>query len=286
MKFKKVYIEITNVCNLKCDFCPITKREPRFMNLEEFDYILGQVEDLTQYIYLHIKGEPLLHSNLGMFLDLAYKKGLKVNLTTNGIFINRNKDMLLSNPSLRQINISLHSIEQNKWLKGQDKYSDNVLDFIEAAKGKDLIISLRLWNLTSQADENLLKNKFILDKLEERLCLDYKLMERFNEKRGIKIRDRLYLNEDIEFIWPDLKNDIYEENGFCWGLRDQVGILVDGTVVPCCLDGEGIINLGNIFKNSLKDILASDRANNIYDNFSNRKVVEELCKRCGYRTKF
>lgn len=286
MKFKKVYIEITNVCNLKCNFCPISKRKPRFMNLEEFDYILGQVEDLTQYIYLHIKGEPLLHSNLGMFLDLAYKKGLKVNLTTNGIFINRNKSMLLSNPSLRQINISLHSIEQNKWLKGQDEYWDNILDFIEAAKGKDLIISLRLWNLTSKADENLLKNKFILDKLEERLCLDYKLIGRFNEKRGIKIRDRLYLNEDIEFIWPDLKNDIYEEYGFCWGLRDQVGILVDGTVVPCCLDGEGIINLGNIFKNGLKDILASDRANNIYDNFSNRKVVEELCKRCGYRIKF
>lgn len=285
-QFKKIYIEITNICNLKCNFCPVTNRTPEYMTLERFENVLNQVEHFTDYIYLHIKGEPLLHPNLDHFLHLAYEKNIKVNLTTNGTLISKNKDILLSSPSLRQLNISLHSLEQNDWFSGKEEYMDNILEFIELAKDKDLIIALRLWNLSSESDDNKLKNKYILDRLEEDLKLDYKIQEEFSKKRGIKIREKLYLNEDIEFIWPDLNNEIYNEQGFCYGLRDQLGILVDGTIVPCCLDGEGKINLGNIFETNLEEILKTDRVKSIYNGFSNRQAVEELCKRCGYNNKF
>lgn len=286
-RLKKVYVEITNVCNLKCNFCPTTERQPKFMNIEEFNHILDSVKDFTDYIYLHIKGEPLLHPNLEQFLKLAYEKKLKVNLTTNGTLISKKRNILLSSPSLRQINISLHSLEQNDWYSNKEEYMDNILVFTNEAKEQEsLIVALRLWNLGSEIVDNKIRNKYILDRLEKDLKLEYNILEEFNKKRGIEIRDRLYLNEDLEFIWPDLNNDLYEEHGFCYGLRDQLGILVDGTIIPCCLDGEGKINLGNIFKSNLEDILETERAKEIYSNFSNRIAIEELCKKCGYRDKF
>lgn len=286
MKFKKIYIEITNLCNLKCEFCPETKRASSFMDIQEFEKILKEVKNYTNYIYLHIKGEPLMHPRLGDFLDLAYDYKLHVNLTTNGTLIDKAKDLLLNKPAIRQINISLHSLEQNQWYSNREDYMDNILNFIEDAKDKKMIIGLRLWNLTSKKDDNLQKNNFILKRLEESFNIDFDSLDDFQSRRGVKIRDRLYLNEDEVFIWPSLDNHIYEEKGFCYGLRDQLGILVDGTLVPCCLDGEGIINLGNIHENTLDEILNSQRALNIYNNFSNRNAVEELCRKCGYKNKF
>lgn len=285
-RFKKVYIEITNVCNLRCNFCPITKRTPKFMSLEDFSLVLNKVKDFTDYIYLHLKGEPLYHPDLGLFLDLAYEYGLKVNLTTNGTLISKNKDLLLNKPSLRQINISLHSIEQNQRFNNQEEYIDEIISFIDQAKEERVIVALRLWNLTDKIEENIIKNKFMLEKLESHFGLDYNLIDEFSKRRGIKIRDRLYLNEDMEFVWPDIDNDYYEESGFCYGLRDQLGILVDGTVVPCCLDGEGIINLGNIYNEDLEMILDKEVSHKIFDGFSNRKAYAELCKRCTYKNKF
>lgn len=285
-RFKKVYIEITNVCNLKCEFCPQDNRKPKFMEKDEFGSILDKVKDYTDYVYFHVKGDPLLHPNLDEFLDMAFEKKLKVNLTTNGTLINKNMEMLLSKPSLRQINVSLHSLEQNQWFTNKDSYMDYILQFIDLAKDKELIVALRLWNLSSETNENQEKNSFILEKLKDAFHLDYNLAGEFKKKRGLKIKERLYLNEDVEFIWPSLDNDIYEEKGFCYGLRDQLGILVDGTVVPCCLDSEGVINLGNIHEIDLADVLEGIRAKALYDSFSNRTAIEELCKRCGYRAKF
>lgn len=284
-RFKKVYIEITNICNLRCKFCPVTSRTPRYMKSEEFSYIIDIIKEYTDYIYLHVKGEPLNHPQLGVFLDLANEKGLMVNLTSNGTPIKKCQDMLLKKPSLRQINISLHSMEQNELFNNQEEYMDDILNFVDNAKEEKLIVALRLWNLTEEMKGNI-KNKYILARLQRHFNLDFNLLREFNRSRGIKIRDRLYLNEDMEFIWPDLRIDYYKESGFCYGLRDQIAILVDGTVVPCCLDGEGIINLGNIFDESFDNILDKDLAHKIYDGFSNRKAVAELCKRCSYKNKF
>lgn len=256
------------------------------MIIEEFKEILNEVKNYTDHIYLHIKGEPLMHPNIGEFLDIANENELYVNLTTNGTLIEKCREVLLNKRSLRQLNISLHSLDQNQWYFNQEDYMDNILDFIEEAKDNKIIIALRLWNLSSQKEDNLQKNGYILNRLEETFNLDFSLIEELKTERGIKLRERLYLNQDMEFIWPSLDNDIYEEKGFCYGLRDQLGILVDGTVIPCCLDGEGIISLGNIHKASLEEILHSQRALDIYNGFSNRNAVEDLCKKCGYRSKF
>ncbi|HEY8891643.1 MAG TPA: radical SAM/SPASM domain-containing protein [Clostridium sp.] len=288
-RFKKFYIEITNVCNLSCNFCPKTCREPEFMKLDTFIKILDQIKPHTDYIYFHVKGEPLLHPKLDELLDISYEKGFKVNITTNGTLISKVQNKIMLKPSLRQINFSLHSFDGNEGASNKDEYINNIISFVKQSINKtDTLFSLRLWNLDKDNTTNIKakKNRDLLSVIETAFNFSYKIEEKILPGRGIKIKDKLYLNQDHEFQWPDLLAAEDNSPGFCYGLRNQVAILVDGTVVPCCLDGEGIINLGNIHKTNFSQIIESDRANNIFNGFSRREVVEELCRKCGYRKKF
>lgn len=288
-KYKKVYLEITNVCNLTCDFCPETKRKAEFMSEAAFKQILEQVKPFTDYIYLHVKGEPLLHPDLGRFLDISYEKGFKVNITTNGTLIDKVADMLIGKPAVRQINFSLHSVDGNQKVIAKDDYIDSILNFsIRAIAESNIIISLRLWNLEEAllTEDQRKRNVDIICKIEEKFKLPYKIQGNLSENKALKLWDRVYLNQDYEFKWPDLKEEDNVSKGSCFGLRNQIAILVNGTVVPCCLDGEGIINLGNIHECNFSDIINTKRAEDIRLGFCNHIVVEELCRKCGYRKRF
>ncbi|HHU71169.1 MAG TPA: radical SAM protein [Clostridiales bacterium] len=289
-KFKKFYIEITNVCNLNCDFCPKTGRKPEYMSIDLFCNILDQIEKHTDYIYFHVKGEPLLHPHIDKLLDISYERGFKVNITTNGTLINKVKDKLLMKPGLRQVNFSLHSFDGNEMKVDKEEYINNILAFTkEARSNTDTIISLRLWNLDEEdslIDPDRKRNNKILELIEKEFNLPYKIQEKVEPGRGIKIGDKLYLNQEYQFQWPDLNVEEDDGLGFCYGLRNQVAILVDGTVVPCCLDGEGVINLGNIKNEHFSDIIEGERAKRIIEGFSKREAVEELCRKCGYRRRF
>lgn len=284
-KFKKIYVEITNICNLSCHFCPKSKRKPEYMKLDSFEKILREIKPFTDYIYLHVKGEPLLHPQLEEFLDLAYVYGFRVNITTNGSFIKGIGDKLLTKPALRQINFSLHSFGENPENIHKNNYLQEILFFSRKALEKtEIIISLRLWNFNKKIkDETQKGNNEILQILEKEFKLDYNIADILNPGRGVKISDKLYLNSDYQFKWPD-KDDLYENvNGFCYGMRTHTAILVDGTVVPCCLDGEGSINLGNIFNDSFNNIISSSRSKAIYSGFSEKTAVEKLCKKCQFK---
>lgn len=287
-RFKKVYIEITNICNLSCNFCPKTNRVLKFMDIESFKHILKNVKPYTDHIYFHLMGEPFLNPNLEKFLELSAEAGLKVNITTNATLINKVKDVLLNAKALRQLNISLHSFEANDQGVDFNTYIEDILEFVNEASEKTKIISaLRLWNLDTEVlKANNDRNIEIFKMLEKNFGLDYDLKERIELEKKAKLRNRVYLNTAEKFQWPDMNINQINETGFCYGLRDQLGILVNGTVVPCCLDSEGNIPLGNIFETPLGEILEGKRAKDIYEGFSNRCVVEELCKRCGYRTTF
>ncbi|MGD9676873.1 MAG: radical SAM/SPASM domain-containing protein [Vulcanibacillus sp.] len=288
IKFKKVYIEITNVCNLTCSFCPPTKRASANMTIDEFTNILDSIKEHSNYLYFHVKGEPLLHPDLNQFLRISYNKGFKVNLTTNGTLIQQRGKILLSNPAIRQISFSLQSFEKHQDLSKRDKYISDILEFTkEAINQTDIIIEIRLWNLDSNGNtEKTDKNAYFLGAIEKLLNLPYKIEEKINRNKGTKIAERIYLSQSFEFEWPNLAKKDISERGFCYGLRNQIAILVDGTVVPCCLDSEGDINLGNIHDTEFINIIEGERAINIVKGFSNRKVVEQLCKKCGYRNRF
>lgn len=286
--FKKVYIEITSVCNLACSFCPPTSRKANIIKLDAFNNILDQIRPHTKYIYLHVKGEPLLHNKIDQLLDAAHAKGFKVNITTNGTLIKKNREKLLGKPALRQINFSLHSFDGHEGSENREKYLGDILEFVRDAAEQNIIISYRLWNLQKDQVTDLEKrrNRETLDILEKEYNLDFKIEEKVQPGKGVKITERVYLNQDHEFQWPSLLAPEDEGKGFCHALRSQAAILVDGTVVPCCLDGEGVINLGNINNTSFSEIVEGERANNLFDGFTRREAVEELCRKCGFRQKF
>ncbi|WP_028610734.1 radical SAM/SPASM domain-containing protein [Paenibacillus harenae] len=288
-KFKKFYIETTSICNLSCTFCPPTQRAKGFISIEDFTKTLDQIKPFTDYIYFHVKGEPLLHPKIGELLDIAHEKGFKVNITSNGTLITKNKAKLLNKPALRQINFSLHSFDGHPGSKDKEGYLADILSFVnEAVAASSIIISFRLWNLEMDNETNLQrsKNRELLSMIEKAFQLDYKIEEKFKPGTGVKIADRIYLNQDPEFKWPDLKEPEDDGKGFCHALRNQAGVLIDGTVIPCCLDGEGVINLGNIHETPFADIIGNERSTRLHDGFSRREAVEELCRKCGYRQRF
>lgn len=289
-RFKKIYVEITNRCNLKCDFCPSATlgRHGKVMNESDFAHILREVKPYTNYLYFHLLGEPFLNPKLGRFLEMSHEAGIQVNLTTNGTLINKVQNLLVESPALRQINFSIHSFEANEQNGTLEEYLRNIASFIENIQNqRPIYCNLRLWNMdTEELNAKNSLNHQILSLIEEVFKLEFSLSEALKDTRNIKIRDRVFINMAEKFEWPTLNRDIISEKMFCYGLRDHIGIQADGTVVPCCLDSEGQIPLGNVFETPLEVILESQRAKAMYDGFSNRCAVEELCKRCGYAKRY
>ncbi len=276
MRFRKIYLEISNICNLSCAFCPGTKRKKRVMSPEEFAFLLPKLRPYTDYLYFHLMGEPLCHPHLGKFLAMAGEQGFKVILTTNGTLLQKQQTLLLSAPALHKVNISLHAFEANDLSVPFEAYLWDCLEFGKAAAGEKLVV-YRLWNQGGQD----LKNAQILDALHGAFPGEW-----IRERPGTRIAHRTYLEYGDKFDWPDLSAADGGETVFCYGLRDQLGVLCDGTAVPCCLDHEGDLALGNLFEQELQDILSSPRAQAIYRGFSARQAVEPLCRRCGYARRF
>ncbi len=250
------------------------------MTKEQFKEVIEKVKDSVESVFLHIKGEPLLNKDLEDILKICEDAKLDVNITTNAFLLEEKKEILVKSNALRQLNISMHSIEENKLNNiSQKEYVDKV---IKAAKYIDknskCIISYRLWNL--EEINKVEKDRCIIEKLENEYGI--KIVENL-KGNYLKLREKTYINLDTIFVWPSLENKIISKCGSCYGLRSQIGVLVDGTVVPCCLDNDGDIALGNIFKESLEDILNSKRAQKIYNGFMTGKLVEPLCQRCGFR---
>ena len=273
---KRVYQEITNVFNLACSFCPGTKRQKRFMTGEEFSSLTEKLRGRTQYLYFHLMGEPLLHPSLGRFLAIAGEKGFRVILTTNGTLLAGREETLLRSPALYKINLSLQSFEANEG-GTIENYVNPCAAFAARAADAGKICELRLWNRGGL--ESL--NSGILRLLEERFPSPWE-----ESARSVRLAERVYLAEDDKFDWPALDAPDRGERCFCYGLRDQIGVLVDGTVVPCCLDHDGDLPLGNLFTQELDEIMSTEKARSIYKGFSQKKAVEPLCRRCGYARRF
>ena len=275
-RFQKIYLEISNLCNLHCAFCPGTKRSPHRMTLEEFASLLPKLRPYTDFLYFHLMGEPLCHPLLAEFLAMAGAAGFRVILTTNGTLLAKQQEMLLAAPGLHKVNISLHAFEANDLSVPFSEYLDVCFRFGRAAEGKKLVV-YRLWN-SGGAEE---RNQEILQTMEAYFPKPW-----VDGRRGTAIGSKVFLEYGDKFDWPDLSARDGGQQVFCYGLRDQLGVLCDGTVVPCCLDHEGDIPLGNLHRQSMAQILDSPRAKALYEGFSRRCAVEELCRKCGYARRF
>ena len=276
LPYSRAYVEITNICNRSCSFCPGTKRELRRMTREEFLTILDKLKGLTEYVYLHVMGEPLTHPELSDFIKLASERGFKCSITTNGTLLGRRADELISS-GVYKVNISVHSFEE-----GSDEeylsYINTCLSFADKASKAGVLTVIRLWNRGYDEGRNidtlaLLKSYFSDGEWRE-------------SQNGARIRHRLHLDYGDRFEWPDMEAEDMGDRVFCHGLGDHFAILTDGSIVPCCLDREAAIELGNVYVDDLKQVLSSERAEKMREGFRNKRATEELCRKCGYARRF
>lgn len=275
---EKAYLEITNVCNLSCSFCHKTGREKRFMTEAEFEHLTDRLEGNAKYLFFHLMGEPLLHPLLPQFVRRAREKGFLPAITTNGTLLGERGEALLACPPYK-ISISLHAPAANEAF-ADEGYLRACIDFAKKLEGHDTIVAFRLWNIGGEGER---ENEGIL----AALCAAFP--QPWEKKwSGYRLGDKIFLEWGEEFAWPDPAAPAIDEREplFCYALRQQVGILADGTVVPCCLDAEGALALGNLHLQPLEEILNSPRARAIYEGFTNHRAAEELCRRCGYARRF
>lgn len=275
-RFKKIYIEITNRCNLNCSFCGKNKRDYRDMSLLEFELVINKIKKYTDYIYLHVKGEPLLYSNLDSLLSICDNYNIKVNITTNGVFLKEKLSVLMNHFCIRQINISLHS-ENNK--------KNYFLDVFSSGKilSTKMFISYRIWDLKEYKLNK--KSTEIVNKIIEFYNLSPVIVDKLYNDKNIKIASNTFVNKENIFTWPDVNNDILVD-GFCYGLKTHIAILSNGDIVPCCLDANGEIKLGNIFEDTLDVVLNGDTYKSLLKNFEDNKSLHPLCKSCNFKKRF
>mgnify|MGYP004619114249 CR=1 FL=1 len=266
--YKKVYIEITNDCNLSCSFCIKNTRIKKYMSFDNFKLILDKLNNYTNYLYFHVLGEPLLHPNINEFINYA-SLNYKVNITTNGYLINN----IVNQKNIRQLNISLQSYNEIYGIS-LDEYMNNIFNIVDKIK-KYTYVSYRIWIKNKYTNDII---KLINKKYKSNIDID-------SINNNFTLDKNVFISTHEEFIWPDSNNDYYNSKGTCYALKDHIGILVDGTIIPCCLDSKGKIRLGNIFDEDLKDIINSDRYKRMLNGFKENKKIEELCKTCKYLMK-
>ncbi|MBK9295219.1 MAG: SPASM domain-containing protein [Oligoflexia bacterium] len=285
-RFKKVYIEISNVCNFQCEFCPEVLRDKKFITYENLEHVLSQVAPLAEEVCYHLMGEPLLHEKFCEFISLAEKLNIPLNITSNGALLNLKNQEALLNSTIRQVNFSLHSFEANFPESDVRSYLKKIFAFTRQALllRPDLYINFRMWNLKPNEPQSFI-SETVYKEIKNEFGYTFKNVD-VAWRKSKKITGRLYLNFDSRFVWPSMHLPIVGLEGTCYGLKSHIGILADGTVVPCCLDKEGVINLGNIYESNLSEILKSPRAEAIMGGFHKGLRVEELCQKCSFINRF
>ncbi len=290
MRFRQIYIEITNVCNLACPFCPGTSRAPAYMDAELFADIARQVKPLTEQVYFHVMGEPLLHPDFARFIEICAKLELPVAITTNGTLLDTAVAGSLLNPIVRQVNISLHSLQQLRSRADKEKQLQQILDFTRKAfeQRPELYINYRLWNLDSPSQElDSGANGWICRSIEAAFGVTIPALGHSSGRKSRPLLNRLYLHLDTRFEWPDIDSaEPLNTKGFCHALGTHFAILADGTVAPCCLDRDGITALGNCRQQSILSIIDSPRAKAVFAGFEKGVLTEELCQKCTYCSRF
>lgn len=273
--YARAYLEITNICNRSCSFCPGTVRPLRRMTMEEFQIAAQKIRPVTEYLYFHIMGEPLTHPLLPDFIRYARSLGFKPAVTTNGTLLKaRGKELI--DADVYKVNISVHSFEDGDYAD-YIKYLTDCADFAREASEAGVLTVLRLWNQGHDDGRNINTEDFFREHLEG----EWKL-----GGRGYRIKNKLHLEFGDRFTWPDIACEDGGDSVFCYGLKDHFGVLCDGRVIPCCLDREGLIALGNIFTDDLDAALNGARAAAMREGFKHRKATEELCRKCGYARRF
>jgi radical SAM protein with 4Fe4S-binding SPASM domain len=285
-QFHRIHVEITNICGLACSFCPPKSQAPKSMALSFFEDVLVQLRSHTKTLALHVMGDPLTLSTLHTYLECALKYGFEVELTTSGYYLKNHSLQTLFHPCVRQLNISLNAFNKNSLGISFEEYMQHVLYVSDEklANYPKPFINLRLWNLDGQQSEQNYNTK-IFELLGSHFEVEVNDKNLDGSREALRLASKVLLHFDSYFEWPTLSSS-HMSHGKCYGLKAHIAILADGRVVPCCLDGDGVIELGNLHEKSLEEILHSKRAVDIKEGFVKGIAVEDLCQKCSYKDRF
>ncbi|GAA7516273.1 radical SAM/SPASM domain-containing protein [Helicobacter pylori] len=276
--FKKIYIELSDICGLQCSFCPNPKNIRGVMPLELFEKVCKEAAPLTPIITLHVLGDPCKLKNLNRYLNAAKRFSLKVDLVTSGAYLH-NFETLLQD-AIYQISISLDAGLDNHNKLNQHRYIQKILEFChyKCEKNSEVFLNLRIQDGTLDKHQNLIKP--FLESFE---CVS---LEGLKSQSRVRLFKKSFLNIQKTFKWPNLnaQNPLNQESKipYCYGLIKQIAILSNGVVVPCCMDTQAHISLGDLNHTPLKDILKSQKAMAIKTHFLKGEALELLCKNCSY----
>ncbi len=293
-RLNRIYIEVSNICNLQCHFCPEVERANQTLSKEKFEGVLTQVKPYTDQVCLHVMGEPLGHPDFNDLIGLCSKHQLKVLITTNATLLKPQNVLALLSSTVGQVNISLQSFAAN--LKSDDyfdkleRYLKGIFDFVDRARAErsDLYVQFRMWNqgaTESPLEEHV--NQEMLRRIEEKFAVKVDFSKiNLQFKKSYPLGGKFSVQFDSRFRWPNIKDDILSDVGFCHALTSHVAIHADGKVVPCCLDKEAEIELGNIFETKLSEILKTKRSQDMKRGFAKGILAESLCQRCDFIKRF
>lgn len=287
-KLKRIYIEISNICNLQCSFCPVVERDKKIMDSMSFEEIIQKVAPHAEEVCLHLMGEPLAHPEFPRILELAKIYDVKLNLTTNALLLSKYEDLILASEHVKQINFSVHSFKDNFKDKSIAPYILDLCSFSEHAQVKrpDLYINFRLWTIDEKNNDVTQDNLEILTLINQFFHTDINDKVDVGFRKNKKIVGRTYVHFDSRFTWPSKSLPFQSNIGTCLAISSQLGIHADGTVVPCCLDKEAVIRLGNIKQEQITDILQKSRTQNMLQGFRRGELVEDLCQKCPFISRF
>ncbi len=257
------------------------------MSLEFFESVVKQAKLFTKEIACHVVGDPLTLSNLNRYLDIIYKYNMKALLTTSGYFMKKHSHETLFHPAVKQINISLNAFNKNDTAISFEQYMRPILALChkKVEFKKEIFINLRMWNLDTVMSEREF-NSTLFKLLEKEFGVTLELNKLVTkEKKGIRLDNKVLLHFDNYFEWPSLDNLIYG-HGTCQGLNSHIGILANGDVIPCCLDSEAVMKLGNIKSSLLENILCNTKSTSMVLGFKKGECSEELCLKCSYKDRF
>ena len=296
---KKIYIEISDICGLKCSFCPAPKGIRGVMNLEFFRKAVAESTHHTNLITLHILGDPLCVENLEQYLAVAKNANLKVEITTSGANLANLGDFdLLLNAPIKQVNFSLDALNE---LENRDFLLARIIDFCKYKRQiqSEIFVNLRIQKRARNRDLVAFLERefgdFGVKNLERYLC----------DSQGKKCESRVKLGKKIiidfreVFAWNLKGLDCFGDksprndksfaeftHGTCLALKTHIGILANGEIVPCCMDSQGILSLGNIKYTTLDLALKSKKAQEMLNGFRQNRIIEPFCKVCDYRKVF
>jgi len=277
--YAKVYIEITKACGLNCSFCEPKKGGGQEMEQDTFEEINRQLKGRTKTIAYHLLGDPLCVKNLPEYLNISAKYGHSIDITTSGVYLQKEQFNTLLHPSVRQINFSLSALGANLFSPEKiERILQNIFEFcVVSIQNPKRFVNLRIWNL--KGGERSEFHNYLLEKIGDFFGVKGIVLDK------TRLAPYTLISIQDEFEWPSLDKQRVRQRGSCSALSGQIAFLSDGTLVPCCMDAAGIIALGNIKNKSIKEILNSERAQKMALGFKKEVLEEPLCQSCGFRAR-